>query len=154
MFRAGSTFRRTTRPDGIGQAWCRLCRKFGVKGRLHDLRHLRPSRLLDAGEAITTVAAPLGHRDTSTTLKVYGHLMPAPTPAPPASSARRSPPSNRASTRVRRRPSDRPEPLGGHTLHGGLPEPQQRIDHHRRHQASGMEPPDFTLVRADRTRPS
>ena len=25
---------------------------------------------------MTTVAARLGHRDTSTTLKVYGHLMP------------------------------------------------------------------------------
>jgi len=30
----------------------------------------------DAGEAVTVVAARLGHRDTSTTLKVYGHLMP------------------------------------------------------------------------------
>ena len=32
--------------------------------------------MLDGGEAVTTVAARLGHRDTSTTLKVYGHLMP------------------------------------------------------------------------------
>ena len=47
-----------------------------MKARLHDLRHLQASLLLDAGEAITTVAARLGHRDTSTTLKVYGHLMP------------------------------------------------------------------------------
>lgn len=47
-----------------------------VKARLHDLRHLQASLLLDAGEAVTTVAARLGHRDTSTTLKVYGHLMP------------------------------------------------------------------------------
>ena len=34
------------------------------------------SLLLDAGEAITTVAARLGHRDTSTTLRIYSHLMP------------------------------------------------------------------------------
>lgn len=63
-------------PDRIGQAWQRLCRQLGVKARLHDLRHLQASLLLDAGEAVTTLAARLGHRDTSTTLKVYGHLMP------------------------------------------------------------------------------
>ena len=47
-----------------------------MKARLHDLRHLQASLLLDAGESVTTVAARLGHRDTSTTLKVYAHLMP------------------------------------------------------------------------------
>src|SRR5204862_3061311 len=63
-------------PDRITQAWRRLCQEAGVKARLHDLRHLQASMLLDAGEAVTTVAARLGHRDTSTTLKVYAHLMP------------------------------------------------------------------------------
>jgi integrase len=63
-------------PDRIGQAWRRLCEQLGVRARLHDLRHLQASLLLDAGEAVTTVAARLGHRDTATTLKVYGHLMP------------------------------------------------------------------------------
>ena len=63
-------------PSRISQAWQRLCKELGVKTRLHDLRHLQASLLLDAGEAITTVAARLGHRDTATTLKVYGHLMP------------------------------------------------------------------------------
>lgn len=47
-----------------------------MEARLHDLRHLHASLLLDAGEAITTVSARLGHRDTSTTLKIYSHLMP------------------------------------------------------------------------------
>ena len=47
-----------------------------VMARLHDLRHLQASLLLGAGEAITTVSAPLGHRDTSTTLTIYSHLMP------------------------------------------------------------------------------
>ncbi|MDP9387585.1 MAG: site-specific integrase [Actinomycetota bacterium] len=61
-------------PDRVGQAWQRLCKELGVKARLHDLRHLQASLLLDAGEAVTTVAARLGHRDASTTLKVYGHL--------------------------------------------------------------------------------
>ncbi len=47
-----------------------------MKARLHDLRHLQASLLLDAGEAVTTMTARLGHRDTSTKLRVYGHLMP------------------------------------------------------------------------------
>jgi integrase len=47
-----------------------------VDARLHDLRHLQASLLLDAGEVVTTVAARLGHKDTATTLKIYGHLMP------------------------------------------------------------------------------
>ncbi len=63
-------------PDRIGQAWSRCCKELGVKARLHDLRHLQASMLLDAGEAVTVVAARLGHRDTSTTLRVYSHLMP------------------------------------------------------------------------------
>ena len=63
-------------PDRIGQAWSRYCKELDVKARLHDLRHLQASMLLDAGEAVTAVAARLGHRDTATTLKVYSHLMP------------------------------------------------------------------------------
>lgn len=63
-------------PNRIGQAWRRLCRQLGIEARLHDLRHLQASLLLCAGEAITTVAARLGHRDTSTTLTIYSHLMP------------------------------------------------------------------------------
>jgi len=63
-------------PDRLSQAWRRLADIEGVESRLHDLRHLQASVLLDAGESITTVAARLGHRDTATTLRVYAHLMP------------------------------------------------------------------------------
>ena len=63
-------------PNRVGQAWRRYCRELGVQARLHDLRHLQASLLLDAGEAISTVSARLGHRDTSTTLRIYSHLMP------------------------------------------------------------------------------
>jgi integrase len=63
-------------PDRISQAWRRLCQDASVKARLHDLRHLQASLPLDAGEAVAVVAARLGHGDTWTTLKVYGHLMP------------------------------------------------------------------------------
>ncbi|MGH9244278.1 MAG: tyrosine-type recombinase/integrase [Acidimicrobiales bacterium] len=76
VFRKSPRSREPMPPDRIGQAWYRLCKELGVKARLHDLRHLQASMLLDAGEAVTVVAARLGHRDTSTTLKVYGHLMP------------------------------------------------------------------------------
>jgi len=63
-------------PNRVGQAWRRLCDELGVHARLHDLRHLQASLLLNAGEAITTVAARLGRRDTSTPLRIYSHLMP------------------------------------------------------------------------------
>jgi integrase len=63
-------------PDRLSQAWRRIADGVGVASRLHDLRHLQASMLLDAGESVTTVAARLGHRDTSTTLRVYAHLMP------------------------------------------------------------------------------
>src|SRR4051794_17029575 len=61
---------------GISQAWRRLAKQAGVKLRLHDLRHLQGRCLLDAGEAVTTVAARLGHGDTSTTLKSTATSMP------------------------------------------------------------------------------
>jgi integrase len=63
-------------PNRLSQAWRRLCRESGVSSRLHDLRHLQASLLLDAGEPLTVVAGRLGHRDASTTLKIYAHVMP------------------------------------------------------------------------------
>lgn len=63
-------------PVRVSRTWRRLADRAGVDARLHDLRHLQASLLLDAGESVTTVAARLGHRDTATTLRVYSHLMP------------------------------------------------------------------------------
>jgi len=63
----------------------------GVEARLHVLRHLLASLLLDAGEAITMVSARLGHQDTSTTLRIYSHLMPGADARARRSSAKRSP---------------------------------------------------------------
>ena len=63
-------------PNRLSQAWIRLAASCGVDARLHDLRHFQASALIDAGESIATVAARLGHGDTSTTLRVYAHLMP------------------------------------------------------------------------------
>lgn len=50
-------------PDRLTQAWRRLADSVGSNSRLHDLRHLQASILLDAGESVTTVAARLGHRN-------------------------------------------------------------------------------------------
>ncbi len=63
-------------PNRLSQAWVRLAASCKVDARLHDLRHFQASALIDAGESIATVAARLGHSDTSTTLRVYAHLMP------------------------------------------------------------------------------
>jgi integrase len=49
--------------DRVSQAWRRLREQVGVRARQHDVRHLQASLLLDAGEAVTTVAARLGYKD-------------------------------------------------------------------------------------------
>jgi integrase len=43
--------------------------------RLHDLRHVHATLLLQAGVPVHVVAARLGHRDASMTLRVYAHVM-------------------------------------------------------------------------------
>jgi integrase len=44
--------------------------------RLHDLRHTMITDAIEQGEDIQLIAAFAGHRKTSTTVDVYGHLMP------------------------------------------------------------------------------
>jgi len=65
-------------PARISQAWRRLSAEVGVEARLHDLRHLHASLLLDAGESIATVAGRLGHEpnNNSALLRRYTHMMP------------------------------------------------------------------------------
>lgn len=41
----------------------------------HSLRHFYASSLIEAGLPVTTIARMMGHRNTSTTLDRYGHLM-------------------------------------------------------------------------------
>jgi integrase len=54
-----------------------LARRLGISSRLHDLRHHAATALLDAGVPIVNVSRRLGHRDTSTTLNIYGHAIEA-----------------------------------------------------------------------------
>jgi len=62
------------RPGWLSLRWRQLCAKQGATGiRLHDLRHLHATTLIDEGVPITTVSKRLGHSRTSTTTDIYGH---------------------------------------------------------------------------------
>jgi hypothetical protein len=64
------------RPEALSKAWAKVCAGAKVEGlRLHDLRHLHATVLIDAGVPVTTVAARLGHARMSTTLDVYAHAV-------------------------------------------------------------------------------
>lgn len=43
----------------------------------HDLRHTYASVLIDGGESVTVVAARLGHKNPTETLRTYSHLWPS-----------------------------------------------------------------------------
>lgn len=54
-----------------------LAAKLGHKGmRFHDLRHTHATILLADGEMINAVSQRLGHANVSTTLEIYGHVLP------------------------------------------------------------------------------
>ena len=44
--------------------------------RVHDLRHTHASWLIEAGVSLPAIQARLGHESITTTIGVYGHLMP------------------------------------------------------------------------------
>jgi integrase len=48
----------------------------GVDTHLHGLRHFAASEMIAGGEDVRTVSGRLGHRDASTTLRVYAHVLP------------------------------------------------------------------------------
>jgi integrase len=69
---------RPWRPDYVTAAWRRLCDAAGIVGvRVHDLRHMHASYLLDAGVPLHTVSRRLGHERASTTSDIYGHAIDA-----------------------------------------------------------------------------
>ena len=56
-------------------------RRAGLKKiRLHDLRHTHASLLLLDGVPIHVVSRRLGHANISTTIRIYGHLLPSSDP--------------------------------------------------------------------------
>lgn len=65
------------RPDRLTHVFADARKAAKVAGvRLHDLRHYVATTKLRNGEPAIKVAYQLGHSSTSTTLDVYGHLMP------------------------------------------------------------------------------
>jgi integrase len=93
------------RVDTVTHTWQQIRDAVGLDGvRLHDLRHFQATMLLQAGIPVTNVSKRIGHRDSATTLNVYGHhleqtdqhaaavmgSMLTPTPAPAKKRTRRS----------------------------------------------------------------
>jgi integrase len=65
-------------PDNLSRDWVRVCKQRKLqRSSFHSLRHTHASLLLAAGVPVLTVSRRLGHAKVSTTLDVYGHLMPA-----------------------------------------------------------------------------
>lgn len=63
-------------PDYISRRWKMYCDKVGIKSNLHELRHTFATLSLQGGVDVTTVSKMLGHRDVTTTLNVYSHILP------------------------------------------------------------------------------
>ena len=57
----------------ITRQWYRLCKKAGIKIRIHDLRHGFASMLVSNGRSLYEVQQILGHSDPKVTMR-YAHL--------------------------------------------------------------------------------
>ncbi len=65
-------------PDNVDRAFKRHLDLAGLPEiRFHDLRHTHASLLIAAGVHPKAIQARLGHASITTTLNVYGHLMPS-----------------------------------------------------------------------------
>ena len=65
-------------PEYLSQLFTKLQKKAGLpKCRFHDLRHLCASIMLMQGVNVKVCSAHLGHRDISTTLNIYSHVLPS-----------------------------------------------------------------------------
>jgi integrase len=69
---------RPLSPRMVTRVFRRYAERAGLPGsiRLHDLRHTAITNAIGQGEDILLVSAFAGHAKTSTTVDVYGHLMP------------------------------------------------------------------------------
>jgi integrase len=64
------------RVDTVSHQWQKIRDAVGLEGvRLHDLRHFQATMLLQAGIPVNNVSKRIGHRDSATTLNVYGHYL-------------------------------------------------------------------------------
>ncbi len=69
---------RPLNPRMVTRVFRRYAQRAGLPAsvRLHDLRHTAITNAIGQGEDILLVSAFAGHAKTSTTVDVYGHLMP------------------------------------------------------------------------------
>ena len=63
-------------PHTVSQGWRRLCQGLGYPVHFHSARHTHASILLKNGVSAKVVQERLGHRQITTTLGIYAHVMP------------------------------------------------------------------------------
>jgi integrase len=64
-------------PDNLSKRYKALLKAAGLRDqRFHDLRHAAATPLIAEGLPINVVSEMLGHAQTSTTINVYGHVLP------------------------------------------------------------------------------
>ena len=63
-------------PDYLTKEWQRICKRVGVKYRLHDLRHHHITELLASGVNVRAVQTRAGHSSPGITLARYAHVTP------------------------------------------------------------------------------
>lgn len=65
-------------PEYLSQLFTKLQKKAGLpKCRFHDLRHLCASIMLMQGVNVKVAQEHLGHKDISTTMNIYSHVLPS-----------------------------------------------------------------------------
>jgi integrase len=64
-------------PDGVSHRFQELAAQFGVRARLHDLRHFMVTQLVAGGVDWRTVSGRAGHADGHMTLATYAHFQQA-----------------------------------------------------------------------------
>jgi integrase len=63
-------------PSAVTHRWIKEAKAAGLKGvRLHDLRHLMVTTLLDAGVPLAVVSQRAGHSSKTVTLNTYAHAV-------------------------------------------------------------------------------
>ena len=60
-------------PDSVTKRFEKLCKRIGLKMRLHDLRHSYVSAAIHQNAPITEIARQVGHASTDVTLRIYAH---------------------------------------------------------------------------------